>query len=543
MLLITPLVSLAMAVTAMAQRTVHLNKRDAVVSQNMPIKPDILRNQSELAIALHPSNPNVVVAGWNSGDLSGIPRVMGWSLTTDGGSTWFGSDTLPTHPGATRMADPALGIDLNGNLFFNAQIRSGTSAQRFVARSTNNGTNWNLATGLATAYTVDKQHLTIDTNPESPFKNYVYTACTKDVAPRQVVLSYSSDSGKNFASAVPISGSINGLYGPWGVNLAVGLAGELYATWVAYDDGGALVGPVQLGFNKSTDGGATWGAAMSLRSMNFAFYYVLSKGGTGIADWTYPSMAVDRSHGPQRGWLYVTFADLAPNPNIYLIRSTDDGSSWSNPVKVNQDNSGHDHWNQWMTVDDLTGAVYVMYYDSRRFPANDSAEIFMSSSTDGGQTFDDVLISDAAFLPSAIPGFFAGYMGDYNVISALNNCVWLAWNDNRTGVHQAYAARVAIITSVQREEDQVPSSLLLEQNYPNPFNPTTAISYQLPTSNYVSLEIFDVLGREVAMLVNGLEQAGSYTVSWEAANMPSGIYYYRLTAGNFSETRKMILMK
>jgi hypothetical protein len=83
----------------------------------------------------------------------------------------------------------------------------------------------------------------------------------------------------------------------------------------------------------------------------------------------------------------------------------------------------------------------------------------------------------------------------------------------------------------------------LHQNYPNPFNPATTISYDLPTRSHVTLKIFNVLGREVATLVNGEIEAGRHQVRWNADRLASGVYFYRLRAGEFVENRKMILLK
>ena len=84
---------------------------------------------------------------------------------------------------------------------------------------------------------------------------------------------------------------------------------------------------------------------------------------------------------------------------------------------------------------------------------------------------------------------------------------------------------------------------LLEQNFPNPFNPTTIIKYNLPNSNIVTLKVFDVNGKEIETLVNEAQTAGSYSVNFNAAYFPSGVYFYTLSAGEFKETRKMILIK
>jgi flagellar hook assembly protein FlgD len=83
----------------------------------------------------------------------------------------------------------------------------------------------------------------------------------------------------------------------------------------------------------------------------------------------------------------------------------------------------------------------------------------------------------------------------------------------------------------------------LRSNYPNPFNPSTAISYSLEKAGDVKLKIYDVLGREVATLVNGKNDAGDHTVIWNARSVPSGVYFYKITAESYIQTKKMILMK
>jgi Secretion system C-terminal sorting domain len=83
----------------------------------------------------------------------------------------------------------------------------------------------------------------------------------------------------------------------------------------------------------------------------------------------------------------------------------------------------------------------------------------------------------------------------------------------------------------------------LEQNYPNPFNPSTVIGYQIPMGSYVTLKIYDALGREIAELVNDRESAGTYKVNFNGSRLPSGIYFYTLTSGNYKSTKKMLLLK
>ena len=89
----------------------------------------------------------------------------------------------------------------------------------------------------------------------------------------------------------------------------------------------------------------------------------------------------------------------------------------------------------------------------------------------------------------------------------------------------------------------LPKQFALGQNYPNPFNPTTTIEYALPTDARVTLEVFDVLGRHVAELANGHASAGYHAAEFNAASLASGIYFYRLHAGSFTETKKLMLLK
>ncbi len=99
-------------------------------------------------------------------------------------------------------------------------------------------------------------------------------------------------------------------------------------------------------------------------------------------------------------------------------------------------------------------------------------------------------------------------------------------------------------SSIDDQRKNIPAEFSLEQNYPNPFNPTTSISYTIPDDNFISLKVYDNLGREVAALVHEQKNAGSYKVSFDAGGLPSGVYYYQLTTDSgFKETKKMLLVK
>jgi hypothetical protein len=117
------------------------------------------------------------------------------------------------------------------------------------------------------------------------------------------------------------------------------------------------------------------------------------------------------------------------------------------------------------------------------------------------------------------------------------------------GGNPVYSREITVnqVTEVQPENEIVAEDFYLYQNYPNPFNPITKISYQLPVSSNVTLKVYDILGNEVATLVNEYKNSGTYEIDFNPAssikNPASGVYFYQLSAGDFVQTKKMILMK
>ncbi len=135
-------------------------------------------------------------------------------------------------------------------------------------------------------------------------------------------------------------------------------------------------------------------------------------------------------------------------------------------------------------------------------------------------------------------------------------CFYGGQRPDPTGSHPDIGAcenpRANPITGGSETPSLIPTTFALEQNYPNPFNPTTTINYQLPTNSYVTLKVFDILGREVVTLVDGVEEAGYHNVQWSTClpagtadnrQLSSGVYMYRLQAGEFSAVRRMLLIK
>jgi len=127
----------------------------------------------------------------------------------------------------------------------------------------------------------------------------------------------------------------------------------------------------------------------------------------------------------------------------------------------------------------------------------------------------------------------------------------MCWRDYRNGINNGdiYAQQVnrngqlGVVLEVAFGEDPVSPSFVLRQNYPNPFNPITTIEFALPKSARATLKVFDLLGREVATLVGENLPVGAHKAEWNAGGISSGVYLYRLVAGNFIQTKKLVLLR
>jgi hypothetical protein len=106
-----------------------------------------------------------------------------------------------------------------------------------------------------------------------------------------------------------------------------------------------------------------------------------------------------------------------------------------------------------------------------------------------------------------------------------------------------FTTNTTAVETPETGDRQIPADYALDQNFPNPFNPTTTIDFRLPTTGYCRLAIFDLLGREVAVLVDEEKAAGSHTATWDASRLPSGIYLYTMKSGPFVMTKRMVLIK
>jgi hypothetical protein len=135
----------------------------------------------------------------------------------------------------------------------------------------------------------------------------------------------------------------------------------------------------------------------------------------------------------------------------------------------------------------------------------------------------------------------SAYQGNSVALSADGNTAIVGGNgDNFVGAAWVFTRSG---TPVREEAANVPSQFALEQNYPNPFNPSTKIQFSIVNRQLTIVKVYDVLGREVATLVNEVKEPGTYTVEFDASSLASGVYFYRLQAGTYVETRKLLLLR
>jgi hypothetical protein len=158
--------------------------------------------------------------------------------------------------------------------------------------------------------------------------------------------------------------------------------------------------------------------------------------------------------------------------------------------------------------------------------------------TTSGFAYDGVSVPISASPDSGY--YFTGWTGYGSVSytgSAISAWVTLFSDISETG---SFALGTASVTV---RIDDTPLRFNLEQNYPNPFNPSTTIKYALPRASQVNLSVYDILGREVSVLVNDRRDAGVYEVKFDGSNLASGVYFYRLQAGTYVETKKLLLVR
>ncbi|MGE5796690.1 MAG: T9SS type A sorting domain-containing protein [Ignavibacteria bacterium] len=209
----------------------------------------------------------------------------------------------------------------------------------------------------------------------------------------------------------------------------------------------------------------------------------------------------------------------------------------------------YNSWNYYMEFDESGKAVYEIL--SRIFNPVDStwlenSEIFFDYDEENrilkmGETARFHYNTDGNLDTLINTHIIAsGYLGNRGtLVDSYGNQLWFPFPDPAGVVNCYYST---LITGTKKEEVKV-QTFTLSQNYPNPFNPTTTITYTLPKSSIVTLKVYDILGKEIATLVNEEKLSGTYNVTWNAWEAASGVYFYKITAGEYSKVNKMMLLK
>ena len=414
-----------------------------VVNTNVRVHPSTT-TQSEVPITRHPTNESILFASSNAARMSGSSLSFlseGCYVSTNGGATWFGSDTTNAAPLSNHGGDPAPAIDGNGR--FHQSYLGYTTSGMFASYSTNNGVNW-ANTVTITSGSQDKNHTFVNDVSASPYYNRVYVTWSLFTASAPpCVVSYSTNGGVTYSSVVNVHTVASGHYAQ-GVNGATMPNGDAIICWQSPITSSPYTGDF-VGFAKSTNGGANWTYNNNIFDCNGIRGTLSNKAGIRVND--FPWMGVDRTSGPRAGWIYIVTAEknLSPagsDPDIILHRSTDGGTTWSAGVRVNQDalNNGKTQYMPALRVDEF-GGVNVVYYDDRN-TSTDSSEVYVSRSIDGGTSWTDVLVSDHRFKPKPISGLAGGYQGDYIGITSGNNKVYPYWADDKVGLYQAWITTI-----------------------------------------------------------------------------------------------------
>lgn len=229
------------------------------------------------------------------------------------------------------------------------------------------------------------------------------------------------------------------------------------------------------------------------------------------------SSNVPFSDFPSNYTLLPSLAFVIPNVNNDMHDgSISTGDTW---LKNNLDS-----YIQWAKTHN---GLFILTFDesSGGSPGNQIATLFVGEMVKKG-TFDNK-INHLNILRTLEDMFRINYAGSSSDSSAIPADYWLY----TTGVKG------------NKGQSGIPQSFKLFQNYPNPFNPTTTIRYQIPKEGFVTLKVYNLLGKEVKSLVNEYKNAGSYNISFDASKFPSGVYFYRLSTKNFNQTKKLVLMK
>ena len=479
----------------------QLSAQTLVVGPNLNINRQT-GYQAEEAIAIDPSNPNRLFA-W-SNDLNGR-NSAGYS--TNGGASWTsrftGADGWPALGG-----DPTCSFDKFGNLFA-ASFRS-NFASILIRASTNGGQTFSNALLTITSPLLDQP--TIKAGPGISAGQqavWVFYLNSPMVARGAAVTGLGAFGA--FGSELAIPDSDNGNFG----DIAIGPNGQVVVAFQTPADGTEPCS-IEFALNSSGSTSGSFTLSPTTISINVGGFRSIPAQPTRTVD-AEVGLAYDISNGPHRGRLYLVYTDAASTStddlNIFLRYSDDDGSTWSSPVRVNDDTGSNSQFFSKIALDPVTGNIGVAWYDCRNSSANNRVELWAAVSVDGGVSFlPNVKVSAGS--TSGIGKGGGNELGDYIGLDFYNNALYPCWADdsNSTGDNPSgtsnldyYTARVTFV--------------------PPAVPPLAIAAAQLTGSGEVLTLTWT---NNVANVV--LESTGALPGTWSTVNTP------RVTNGNFVVT-------
>jgi len=415
-----------------------------VITEDSPDVPvtEVNSTQSENSVFVDP-NDNSIVLNSNNSTQNPVGNLYGANdfYSFNSGEIWEGE---VQGAGGSNSGDPTTSIGLNGRWYVNYIDTPGGMG---ISYSDDQGDTWSTNTVVPNPGDLaDKNHMWIDNSLTSPYEGDVYIAWTNfgGSSDSEIGISSTNDDGITWNTNYNISSAVNAGSHNQGVNIGTGPDGEVYAIWGIYD--GWPTDEAAIGMAKSFDGGATWEPATrvipNIRGIR------TTETSKNMRVNSFPVCAVDCSNGPDRGAVYITWSNIGtPGINtgsdidVYVAKSSNQGDSWSDPVRVNQDPAGlgKEHFFPWIACDAANGILSVIFYDDRNVNSN-QLETFCANSDDGGLTWEDFQVSDVSFTPAPIAGLAGDYFGDYLGISAQDGMVYPVWTDNRSGSAMTYCS-------------------------------------------------------------------------------------------------------
>jgi hypothetical protein len=342
-------------------------------------------------------------------------------------------------PGFSILGDPVLAFDSLGIATYAQLYQNGNIYGIVVTRSTNKGVSWSGVYNVAntTVGLSDKEWIAAD-QTAGPYSNFLYLGW-RQFGSSGMRFVRSTNGGVNWSAPMTFTGN-QGAYVAVGPNGSI-QGGSVY--FAAFNSNNILV-------NRSTDGGVTFGPQVDATG-GFSPAGNICAGRNTVKDCirtnAFPKIAADNSYTSTRGNVYAVYevnpagADIA---DVYFVRSTNFGQTWSTPMRVNDDATTTDQWLPAISVDNKTGKIFISWYDSRVDPADNLlTKVFGTVSTNGGVSFTaNQPISNVSFNPNNMRqsqgSGQAFYIGDYFGIAAIENTSYAVWMDGRNNTLGSY---------------------------------------------------------------------------------------------------------